>query len=193
MTVYCCLCQEPKLLKRNCLCAAWKISIFGRFLVPRWNQVIKGRRRGPCFSLSESLLCSFAHSQSPWGPPCFFLFVNQSHLVCIRVTGPAPLCRNLKRQRTQDEVQAAPAGRSVTPEDPVTNRTTCSAREETKTYVQQRVKDWARQNQAIKADELQLRRQSDNHSPDTSLNHMKEEHGNKPLSACTLQPVTMMK
>lgn len=104
-----------------------------------------------------------------------------------------PLCRNLKRQRTQDEVQAAPAGLSATLEDPVTNRTTCSARGETKTYVQLRVKDRARQNQAIKADELQLRRQSDNRSPDTSLNHMKEEHGNRPLIACALQRMTMLK
>lgn len=121
------------------------------------------------------------------------LKLYQSHLVWVRATWSAPLCCSLKRQHTQEEVQAAPAGQSVALEDLVTNRTICSARGETKTYVQQRVKDPARQNQAIKADELQLRRQSDNHSPDTSLNHMKEEHGNRPLGACILQCMTMLK
>lgn len=153
MAFCCCLCRQPELLKRNCLCATRKISIFGCFSVSRWNRVIKGWRRGPCLSLSESLLCSFARSQSPREPSrylfiifCRRLNLNQSHLVCIWVRGPAPLCRDLKRQRTSDGVQAAPAGQSVALEDPVTNRTTCSARGETKTYVQRRVKDRARQN-----------------------------------------------
>lgn len=69
------------------------------------------------------------------------LKLNQSHLVCVRATWSAPLCCSLKRQRTQDEAQAAPAGQSVALEYLVTNRTICSARGETKTYVQQRVKD----------------------------------------------------
>lgn len=181
----------------NCVCVTRKISIFGRFLVSRVKPSDQRLRTRTLFLSFWGSLALFLHTANCHkGRLVLFrrrLKLNQSHLVWVRATWSAPLCCSLKRQHTQDEVQAAPAGQYVALEDLVTNRTICSARGETKTYVQQRVKDPARQNQAIKADELQLRRQSDNHSPDTSLNHMKEEHGNRPLGACILQCMTMLK